>query len=115
MRRASEFSAKVMLTLDRKAMAGRPGFVSGVRANHRIPGRKDFFAGAMFFPDREWVRPGETTEVSANFRIYSDDADKFVPGFRWHVCEAEKVVGSAELVERGPMTECIRSGSEDDN
>ena len=107
MRPASEFSATILLTLDSKAMAGRPGYSSGIRANHRIPGRDDFFAGAMFFPDREWIRPGETAEVSGNFRIYSDDADKFIPGFRWHVCEAEKVVGSAELVKRGPMIETV--------
>jgi len=110
MRPASEFSATIILTLDPDAMAGRPGYISGVRANHRIPGREDFFAGAMFFPDREWVRPGESAEVSANFRIYSDDADKFVPGFRWHVCEADKIVGSAELVRRGPMTEQLVGG-----
>ena len=105
MRPTREFSATIILTLDPEAMAGRPGYCSGVCANHRIPGREDFFAGAMFFPDREWVRPGESAEVSGNFRIYADDANKFVPGFRWHVCEADKVVGSAELVQRGPMME----------
>jgi len=105
MRPASEFSATVILTLDPEAMAGRAGYTSGVRCNHRIPGREDFFAGVMFFPEREWVRPGESAEVSGNFRIYSDDADKFVPGFRWHVCEANKIVGSAELIRRGPMTD----------
>ena len=105
MRPASEFSATIILTLDPEAMSGRPGYSSGVRANHRIPGREDFFVGAMFFPDQELVRPGESAEVSGNFRIYSDDADKFVPGFRWHVCEADKIVGSAELVRRGPMTD----------
>lgn len=107
MRPASEFSATIILTLDPEVMAGRPGYSSGVRANHRIPGREDFFAGAMFFPDREWVHPGESAEVSGNFRIHSSDADKFVPGFKWHVCEADKVVGSAELVRRGPMTQSL--------
>ena len=111
MRPACEFSATIILTLDPEAMAGRPGYSSGVRANHRIPGREDFFAGAMFFPNREWVRPGETAKVSASFRIYSADAGKFVPGFRWHVCEADSIVGSAELVERGPITECSRSNA----
>ena len=109
MRPACEFSATIILTLDPEAMAGRPGYSSGVRANHKIPGREDFFTGAMFFPDREWVRPGEVAEVSGKFRIYSDDAEKFVTGFRWHVCEADSIVGSAELVERGAMTECSRT------
>jgi hypothetical protein len=108
MKPASEFSATILLTLDAEAMAGRPGYSSGVRANHRIPGREDFFAGAMFFPDREWVRPGETAEVSGNFRIYSDDVDKFVPGFQWHVCEADKIVGLVELIDRGPITKIVR-------
>ena len=106
MRPTCEFSATIILTLDSEAMAGRPDYSSGVRANHRIQGRVDFFAGAMFFPDREWVRPGESAEVTAVFRVFSDDIDKFVPGFRWSVCEADNVVGTAELVERGAAKEC---------
>lgn len=107
MRPVCEFSATIVLTLDPKAMAGRPGYSSGVRASHRIPGREDSFAGVMFFPDRGLIRPGQSAEVSGNFRIYSDDADKFVPGFRWHVCEADRIVGSAELVRRGPMKDSL--------
>ena len=105
MRPASEFSATITVTLDAESMAGRPGYRSGVRPGHRIPGREDFFTGAIFFSDREWIRPGESAEVTGNFRIYSRDADKFVPGFRWHICEADRVVGSAELVQRGPITD----------
>ena len=67
------------------------------------------FTGAMFFPERERIRPGESAEVSANFRIYSKDLEKFVAGFRWHVCEAQNVVGSAELIERGEAIECVRT------
>src|SRR6478735_3990975 len=52
--------AEVEVSLNPSAMANRPGFGSGVRPNHWIPGRHYTYIGQLDFKDREWLKPGES-------------------------------------------------------
>ena len=93
-------SATIKVTLDAKQIAGRPGYKSGVRPNHRIPGRRnEVFMGALYFKDRELLRPGESCEADGKFIISTKDESLFVPGFCWEICEASRLTGMAELIE----------------
>lgn len=93
-------SATIKVTLDAERMSGRLGYKNGVRPNHRIPGRKnEVFMGALYFKDREFLKPGESCEADGKFIIYSKDESLFVPGFRWEICEASRLTGTAELVK----------------
>ena|SRR5690606_9439841 len=95
------FTAKVRVCLDAAVMRGREGWRTGIRPNHRIPGRDDeMFVGMLTFSDREWLRPGECTEANGRFMIMPIDEPLFVPGFSWELCEGPRVVGRAELLER---------------
>ncbi|ANO52052.1 hypothetical protein BA177_13335 [Woeseia oceani] len=96
----STMSATIKVTLDATRMAGRPGYKNGVRPNHRIPGRRnEVFMGALYFKDREILKPGESCVAEGKFIIYSKDESLFVPGFCWEICEASRLTGTAELVE----------------
>ena len=106
MESASHFDATVIVTLDAKAMAGRPGFKSGIRPNHRIPGHGTrCFIGALTFEGKDWLRPGESTKAEGKFIVYTSDVPLFEPGFRWNLCEGMNVVGSVELISRGESTD----------
>ena len=96
------FTARVRVWLDADAMRGGEGWRSGIRPNHRIPGRgSEMFMGMLSFLDREWLRPGECTEASGSFLIMPIDEPLFVPGFSWELCEGpHRIVGRAELLER---------------
>lgn len=92
-------TATVRLTLDAKAMDGRPGYRSRIRPNHRIPGREQYFIGQLEFSDREWLKPGEECEARGSFIIAATDRAFFTPGLVWEVCEGpKKVVGSCKLL-----------------
>ena len=80
-------------------MAGRPGYHTGIRPNHRMPGRDYYFIGQLDYSDREWLRPGEVCEASGSFIVAEQDRGKFLPGFEWDVCEGPgKVVGQCKLL-----------------
>ena len=91
-------TALVEFTLDAAAMKGRPGYRSGVRPNHWMPGREYAFVGQLDFVDREWLRPGEMCEAKGNFIIPEQDLPSFLPGFAWQVGEAYKIVGHCKLL-----------------
>jgi hypothetical protein len=91
-------SALVEFELDSAAMAGRPGYISGVRPNHWMPGRGYAIFGQLDFVDREWLRPGETCEARGSFIIAEQDLASFVPGFAWEVGEGYKIVGRCKLL-----------------
>ena len=100
---ASNFDAQVIVSLDAEAMAGRPGYRTGIAPNHRIRGRDmRYFIGALFFEDRQLLRPGESATAKGKFIVYKADLPLFEPGFRWELCEGVKFVGTIELVSRGP-------------
>ena len=101
MKTSGTFTARVRVCLDAEEMLGREGWRTGVRPNHRIPGRgNEMFIGMLKFLDREWLRPGECAEATGSFMLMPVDVPLFVPGFEWELCEALHVVGRAELLER---------------
>ena len=88
----------VEVTLDAEAMRGRPGYRSGVRPNHWMPGQAYAFVGQLDFLDRDWLRPGESCEAKGRFRIAEQDRSEFVPGFTWDIGEARRIVGRCKLL-----------------
>jgi len=95
------FTAKVRVSLDANAMPDRVGWRSGIRPNHRIPGRDhEMFIGTLTFSDREWLRPGECADATGSFMVMPADVPLFVPGFSWELCEGKSTVGTAEFLER---------------
>jgi hypothetical protein len=94
------FTAKAWVCLDAKQMFGHEGWRTGVRPNHRIPGRgNEMFMGMLTFSDREWLRPGQCAEATVRFMVMPADVPLFVPGFWWELCEGPHVVGRAEVLE----------------
>ena len=95
------FTARVRICLDKGAMHGRAGWGSGIRPNHRIPGRNtEMFMGNLSFTDREWLRPGECTDAVGTFMVVPADMHLFASGFTWDLCEGSHVIGHAVLLER---------------
>lgn len=92
----------VEVALDATAMHGRDGYRTGVRPNHRMPGRDYTFIGQLDFQDREWLRPGETCLATARLLVADQDLARFHPGFRWAIAEGPKVVGHCILI--GPTS-----------
>lgn len=90
--------AKVEISLNPSAMADSPGFRTGVRPNHWIPGRHDTYIGQLDFTDREWLRPGDTCDAIGRFLVPPRDLDLFAPGFAWHICEANRIVGFGRVL-----------------
>jgi hypothetical protein len=88
----------VEFTLDGVAMRGRPGYRSGIRPNHWMPGRGYTFMGHLDFMDREWLRPGETCQARVSFIIPEQDLTQFVPGLTWEVGEGRRMVGRCKLL-----------------
>jgi hypothetical protein len=80
-------------------MPGRPGFRSGVRPNHWVPGWATTFIGQLSFDNREWLRPGEQCVARGSLIVPLQRSPSFVPGFAWHVCEANKIVGYCRILE----------------
>lgn len=89
--------ATVVLALDAEAMKGRPGFRSGVRPNHWIPGRDYALTGQLDFLGREWLRPGEQCAALGTFIVPEQDRSSFVPGFTWNIGEGARIVGRCTL------------------
>jgi hypothetical protein len=96
--RVGAIAATVELALDAVAMMGRPGYRSGIRPNHWMPGRDYTFMGSLIFADREWLTPGEKFEAKGRFIIPEQDLVGFVPGLTWQVGEGRRIVGSCTLL-----------------
>ena len=94
-----DFDAKIIVTLHKYCMQDREGYKTKIRPNHWIPGRDYAFAGQLEFVDRELLRPGESCYAIGQFIAATQDKYLFVPGFKWHICEANKIVGYGEIVE----------------
>jgi len=91
-------AANVQVTLIENYMPGRAGFNSGVRPNHIYPGVDYACAGILDFVDRDQLAPGETCAAKARLMIPEKDVPLFAPGFKWHICESNTIVGFAELL-----------------
>jgi hypothetical protein len=89
---------EVEVTLDSDAMTGRPGYKSGISANHRLPGRSDCFLGTLTFIGQDTLAPGAQCKASAVLLVLAQDREQFQPGLLWQVCEASKVVGQARII-----------------
>jgi hypothetical protein len=96
--RVGGIAATVELALDAIAMKGRPGYRSGIRPNHWMPGREYTFIGSLIFVDREWLTPGEKCKAKGSFIIPEQDLVNFVPGLIWQVGEGRRIVGSCTLL-----------------
>lgn len=81
-----------------ECMAARPGYRTGVRPNHRFPGREDCFIGQVNFIGVEILRPGESCEAVMQCVVAVKDRELFVPGFSWEVCEADEVLGFGRVL-----------------
>jgi hypothetical protein len=92
-------SAIVEVGLHESCMRGRDGYYSGVRPNHWMPGRNYCFMGQLDFVDTDLLEPGATCKAIGSFIIASKDIPEFVPGFCWHICEANKIVGYGKVIE----------------
>jgi hypothetical protein len=88
----------VEVGLHEHCMHDRDGYHSGVRPNHWIPGRTYTFIGQIDFLDRGHLQPGQTCEATMQCIIARQDRDLFVPGFAWHICEANMIVGYARVL-----------------
>ena len=71
--------ATVVFAVDADAMKGRPGFRSGVRPNHWMPGRDYALTGQLDFLGREWVKPGERCDALGTFIVPEQDRSSFRP------------------------------------
>jgi len=100
MESTSTFKAMLRCYLDPDAMQGRAGYKPGVRPNHRIPGAGDqFLMGQLDFGDNGLLEPGRWMPATGHFIVNSSDLPRLQPGFRWEICEGQKVIGSAELIK----------------
>jgi hypothetical protein len=88
----------VEVALDEAAMRGRPGYYSGVRPNHRMPGRDYTFIGQLDFVDRELLQPGECCQARGTFVIAEQDRSKFQAGFTWPIAQGPAVVGHCKVI-----------------
>jgi len=79
-------------------MKDRPGYRSGVRPNHWIPGREYCFIGEIRFKTNEWLKPGDEDIAIISCLIASQDKKLFQPGFAWHITEAGKIVGYGKCI-----------------
>lgn len=95
----TDLTCMVEFGLDPVAMHGRPGYYSGVRPHHQMPGREYNFIGQLDYLDRELLRPGEVCRAKGSFIVAEQDLDRFRPGFSWLVVEGSKVVGHCRILE----------------
>ena len=88
----------VEVSLDEAALRGRLGYHSGVRPNHRMPGRDYTFIGQLDFADRDLLRPGECCQATGTFVIAEQDRSQFRPGFSWPIAQGPTVVGHCKVI-----------------
>jgi hypothetical protein len=94
-----DLTLAIEIGLHESCMRGRSGYKSGIRPNHWIPGRDYTFLGQVEFDDRELLKPGENCKAIIKCIVPSHDIALFVPGFAWHICEANKIMGYAKVLE----------------
>ena len=94
-------SFRADISLDEVAMTGRPGFGSGIRPNHHLPGRDYCVVGQLNFADLEWLSPGSTCQADCVFVVPEQDVSMFVPGFRWEFFEGVRRVGFGQVLTIG--------------
>jgi len=92
------FKARVKLCLEDSKE--HKGWCTGVRPNHRIVGRNQFFVGQLVFIDSTWVAPGDCVDAIGSFLIHPSDAATLTIGTSWLVYdEPRRVAGTAKLLE----------------
>lgn len=89
--------AIIEVGLYKECMRGRDGYGSGIRPNHWLPGRSYTFIGQIDFLDRDWLKPGDSCEARLGFIVPKQDVEKFIPGFSWHICEVNRIVGYCSI------------------
>lgn len=93
-----DIELKIEFGLHESCMQGRDGYYSGIRPNHWIPGCDYTFLGQVEYEDRDLLKPGEKCNATLKGIIAIQDKEKFVPGFTWHVCETNKIMGYAKVL-----------------
>ncbi|WP_211219911.1 hypothetical protein, partial [Simiduia agarivorans] len=88
----------VEIGLHESCMQGRPGYRSGVRPNHWMPGKDYTFMGQVDFIGRDLLSPGECCEAIVKCIIPVQDLGLFEPGFIWQICEANRIMGYAKVL-----------------
>ena len=89
---------RVEVGLYSHCMEGRSGYRSSIRPNHWIPGKDYTFAGQLDFEGQDLLAPGETCNAMLSAMLLPEDIALFKPGFAWHICEANKIMGYAKVV-----------------
>ena len=89
---------KVEVGLHQSCMDGRSGYRSGIRPNHWIPGRDYTFIGQLEFIGQDLLAPGESCQATIKCILPVQDMERFQPGFIWHICEANKIMGYAKVL-----------------
>ncbi|MEP5764526.1 MAG: hypothetical protein ABJ308_08025 [Halieaceae bacterium] len=70
--------------------------------DHQFPWMKssDAFMGRINFAgDREFLYPGEITEVVVSFFSKPELDEKLKPGMSWDIKEGHRIVGKGKLIE----------------
>jgi len=94
-----DISATVEVGLYESCMQEREGYYSGVRPNHWMPGRDYCFMGQLDFINTDLLKPGSNCKANGRFIIASQDIHEFKPGYCWHICEANKIMGYGKVIE----------------
>jgi hypothetical protein len=94
-------SFRAEISLDEAALTGRPGFGSGIRPNHHLPGRDYCVLGQIDFIDVAWLSPGSKCQANCVFVVPQEDVSMFVPGFRWEFSEGVRRIGCGILLSMG--------------
>ncbi len=92
-------NAIVEIGLHKSCMRDRDGYYTGVRPNHWMPGRDYCFMGHLDFIDTHLLKPGDSCKAHGRFIIASQDIRHFKPGFCWHICEKNKIMGYGKVIE----------------
>ena len=92
------FEALIKVGLHAEFMQGRKGYGTGIRPNHWIPSKSYTFIGQIDFIGQDWLNPGESCEANGRFLLPVLDEHLFVPGFSWHICEGNKIMGYATIL-----------------
>ena len=90
--------AEIEFCLHDDALIGAPAWYSGVRPQHRIPGRPKSFFGQIDLLGVESILPGQCCKAKASCIIAEQDRPFFVAGFCWHICTKDRVIGYARYV-----------------
>ena len=93
-------SFRAEISLDEAALVGRPGFGSGIRPNHHLPGRDYCVLGQIDFIDMAWLAPGSKCQANCVFVVPQRDVSMFIPGLHWEFYEGARRVGFGRLLSK---------------